>query len=299
VRAPAPAPAPITPQGARAIIANYVKINNNANEARSRTLNDRIETGAVHAQSQAEFTTYSRWTTQEKTYLKPFSYLQPRFFIPRASASAERPWFAVVARYSNAKNTTSFMVFVKEGSIWKLSAQTGFDAGQTVPPIAVDADGYATSVDQDSTGLAMRPSALPLAVNDNYISGGTGDASVFAKSPDNTYQRKAHNDAKTFLRPYAASEFTAANDPYRDVYALKTTDGGALVIASSVHNQYEHVIVPTGYITLGPHARELAWVHSTSVQALTTTYTCLDAASIPPSGKVNLLGSDCETTGAS
>lgn len=297
----APAPAPITPEGARAVLTNYIKINNAANQALSRQLNNQIETGAVHAQSQAEFTTFPWWTKDEKTSIAPFSYVQPRIYLPRASASAKHPWFAVLAHYSTAKNLTSFMIFIKEGTAWKLSAETGFDAGQVPPPIAVDADGYATSIGpDDAAGLAMKPSTLPLAVNDNYLTGGTGDGTIFAKSPDTTQQRKSYKDAKTFLRPYAASEFTTANDPYGAVYALKTVGGGALVIASSAHNQYDHVIYPGGSINLGPHSRERAWVHTSSVQMLTTTFTCLDAAAVTPKGgKADLLGSDCEITGAS
>lgn len=120
---------------------------------------------------------------------------------------------------------------------------------------------------------------------------------MFAKSPESTAQRKSHTDANTFLCPYAATEFSVANAPYGDVYALKTTSGNALVITSSMHSQFEHVICLGGYITVGPHAEERAWVHSTSAQVLTTTYTCLDAAAVPLRGKVDLFGSDCETTG--
>jgi hypothetical protein len=296
--APAPAPAPLSLHTAQGVLSNYIRVNNAANKKRSLALNNTIETDTIRAQSRAEYRTYSRWTKDERDDLRPFSYLQPHFYIPRSSGSDQKPWFAVLAHYSTNKSTTSFMVFVRSGSTWKLSAETPISPGQTVPPIAVDAAGYAKSVDPDSTALAIRPSALHLAVTDNYTSGGTHEGAVFAASPDNSSQRKAHSDSKTFLRPYAASEFSAGEDPFADTYALATTDGGALVIASSVHNQSEHVIVPNGVITLGPHSRELAWVHSTRVPVLTTTYSCLDAAAIPRSGKLRLLGSDCEITGA-
>jgi hypothetical protein len=70
------------------------------------------------------------------------------------------------------------------------------------------------------------------------------------------------------------------------------------VLASSAHAQYDHVIYPGGYITLNSHAYERAWVNTSKVQAVTTDYTCVDAAAIPAKGKVDLLGSDCEITGA-
>jgi hypothetical protein len=64
-----------------------------ANKTRSRQLDNRIEAGAIHAQSQAEYTTLPWWTIDERADLTPFSYLQPHFHIPRASAAGGQPWW--------------------------------------------------------------------------------------------------------------------------------------------------------------------------------------------------------------
>ncbi|MEV6013626.1 hypothetical protein AB0M29_43645 [Streptomyces sp. NPDC051976] len=90
------------------------------------------------------------------------------------------------------------------------------------------------------------------------------------------------------------------NDPYHDdsVWALRTTDGGVLAISSSAHGKSDIVDYPRATLTIDSHAPERAWVTGRNVYSLTTQWTCLDAAAIPPSGKARLLGSDCEITGA-
>lgn len=294
-----PAPAAITLGEAQHVLASYVRVNNAANKGRNRSLNNSIETGAIHAQSQAAYTTYQWWTKHEKSTFKPFTYAQPHFYIPRASGldSRSHPWFAVLAKEAEDKQGTDLMVFVEDGSSWKMSAAAWLDVGQTPTRVALDSDGYASAVDPGAAGLVLKPSALPTAVNDNYLTGGIKSGAVFGASPDVTQQRAAYKNAKTFLRPYAAGEFKRADDPFGEVYALRTVDGGALVLASSSHSEYDHVIRPGGEIDLNEFAKQRAWV-SSSVQRLTTTWTCLDAASIPPRGTVDLLGSDCEITAA-
>jgi hypothetical protein len=298
-RAPAPPPV-ISQKAAAAVLHTYTRINNTANHTRSARLNDRAETGAVRTQTQAEYRTYPYWTTRQKTTISRFTYLDPTFFIPRQNTTASRPWFAVLARFSTSR-WRSFMTFTKTGNAWKLTAETPISPDLTIPTVVMDADGYVRAVDPDTTTLAMQPSDLPAAVNDNYATGGRAGGAIFVPNAVANGQRQAYQDAKTFLRPVATSHFTPANDPYADVYAIGTADGGALVIASSAHSQIDSVSEPMGVINLDPHAKERAWVRTSHVQHLTTDYTCLDTAAVPPAGKgkVLLLGSDCETTGAS
>ncbi|SFF90756.1 hypothetical protein SAMN05216251_1367 [Actinacidiphila alni] len=298
-RAPAPPPV-ISQKAAAAVLQTYTRVNNAANRTRSARLNDRAETGAIRAQTQAEYRTYPYWTTQQKQSLNAFTYLDPTYFIPRRSATDQRPWFAVLARFSTSR-WRSFMIFTETGKAWKLAAETPISPDLTIPTVAMDADGYVRAVDSDTTALAMRPDALPIAVNDDYASGGLADGAIFVPNAVTDGQRQAFRDAQTFLRPAATSHLDPANDPFADVFAIGTTDGGALVIASSAHSQIDSVNEPTGVITLGPHAKERAWLRTSHVQHLTTTYTCLDTAAVPPNGKGKpvLLGSDCAPTHAS
>ncbi|MCZ4102082.1 hypothetical protein C8250_042170 [Streptomyces sp. So13.3] len=55
---------------------------------------------------------------------------------------------------------------------------------------------------------------------------------------------------------------------------------------------------PGGYLTIEPHNEARAWVGSTA-RDLTMTFTCAETATVPKTGKVNLIGSDCEMSNAS
>jgi hypothetical protein len=245
---------------------------------------------------------YRYWDASNRRQLGPFTYLQPRYFIPRHTPG-QQPWFAVLARgqeLGTKKPTvwTSYLVFTEtRPGAWRMSAEAPIDKGEHLPAVKVDADGFATAVDPDATGLAIRPSQLPLAVTDNYVTGGKSDGAVFASTPDLTAQRKAYKEHLTMLRPHGRSEFVYANNLTPEVYALATSDGGALVVASSAHAQHDST--HPGYsLTLDPHSGERAWLKSPALTTVFTTFMCLDAAAIPRTGKVSLLGSDCETTNA-
>ncbi|MFJ2270910.1 hypothetical protein ACIOHO_32065 [Streptomyces sp. NPDC087849] len=145
---------------------------------------------------QGENATYRWWTTHQRSYLAPFSYAQPHFYLPRAPGPGSHPWFTVLAHAPKNTKANTFMVFVKEGTTWKMSAATGFDIGQPPPQVALDADGYATALDPGTTGLALKPSTLPAAVNDNYLTCGTKNGAVFGKSTDVTQQRTAYKNGR-------------------------------------------------------------------------------------------------------
>jgi hypothetical protein len=300
----APAAGVITRQEAAAQLARYITINNEANKKVSAKLNDQIETGALRAQSQAQFKMYPYWDAASRSSeFAPFTYLDPTYYIPRSAPKGQDPWFAVLTRgqqLGKKKPTTwtSLLIFTEASpGAWRISAETPIDQGQHLPQIAVDADGFAKTLDPDTAGLAIRPSQLPIAVTDNFVTGGKADGAVFATTPDLTSQRKAHQDHLTMLRPHGRSEFMPANNLTPEVYALATSGGGALVVASSAHAQHDYTL-PGYSLTLDPHNGARAWLKSS---ALTTAYiqvTCLDTASVPRTGKVALLGSDCETTGA-
>ncbi len=293
--------APPSPMDAAAILTRYIKINNQANKEVSPKLNDTIETGALRAQSQAEYKQYPILTAQDRKELGAFTYVKPHFYIPRLPAG-QAPWFAVIAQESDhsSKSThTTYMIFVEEHlGTWRMAAAT--EPWKTpTPKIALDSHGYATAVDPDSTGLALRPSQLSAAVTDNYTTGGKVDGQVFTPTAQTTEARTEYKKRNNGLLPYATGTYVSLNDPYHatSVWALRTSDGGVLAISSSVHGLAE-VAEPGGIITINPGARERAWITSKTVYSLTTQWTCLDAAAIPTRGKARLLGSDCEITDA-
>lgn len=302
--APGAPAGPVTVQQAASILARYIEINNEANRQRSARLNDEIETGALQAQSRAQYRQYPYLSSKARTEFSAFTYVRPHFYIPRtpAGASGQDPWFLTVATGVDQKTRTTwiaYLVFVEvDPGTWRMAAATEPLKAST-PTIALDSRGYATAVDPDNaSGLALRPSLLPIAVVDNYVTGGQHDGQVFAPTAQTAEARSAYQHRSDNLRPYGIGTYTRINDPFHTIWALRTTDGGALVIASSTHGKTELITRPGASITLNVHAPERAWVNSTTVYSLTTQWTCLDAARIPAHGKVQLLGSDCEITGA-
>lgn len=297
--ATAPPQAPITPAQAKAVLQRYSTVNNEANARRSPALNAQIETGALQAQSQAEFRMYRYWSAQQRSFLQPFTYIDPVFYIPRQYPLGQTPWFLTIAHGLDSRGPsgewTEALIFIRTSAGWRLTAAAVIDKGQKLPTVDRDAQGYPTVIDPDTTSLAMAPAALPAAVTDNYLTGGRNPGAIFAATPATTRQRSAYNTRATYLRPYGRSQFVTLTNPYPATYALRTTDGGALVIATSAHGEHDYAM-PGGAIALSPHAQERAWEKSRQISDMTVHYTCIDAAAIPKTGKARQLGSDCETT---
>ena len=299
----------VTLAQARDLLTRYVRINNTANMtvgttakavAKAGALNRQIEAGPLRAQSLAEFTTYRVGTAKDRTYYRtPFTYVNTAWYIPRADAfgAGQQPWFAVVSHVKdNVENRNAkrarVIVFARQGDgSWRMTAVVDLD--RPVPALARDAQGYAVPVAPDASGLAMQPAHLPLAINDNYVTGGKSDGAALAATADAKDQRGTVETWARQVRPVGRSVASATQDPYQTVYALRTATGGALTITSDAHQMEDYVVLPGGTITTSAHDESRAWVGATTTD-LTVTYGCLDAAVIPRSGKTVQIGTDCQ-----
>jgi hypothetical protein len=291
----------ISPAQAAKILAAYAPANNLANQQRSDAINDRIETGVLSAQSQAEYEMYPYWDDSQRPSIDTsFTYTEPRFYIPRAAPPGQRPFFLAVARGQETHTTrpsswTEYLLFVQTPQGWRLTAAVTADKGQSMPAVALDAQGFATAVAPGAPGLAIRPSALASAVVDNYITGGRADGAVLAATPTVVSQRGLRAATAKRLAP-ATVWFTAMPNPYpHDVFALRTADGGALVLAGETHGEHDLAARP-GHLALGTHSGERAWTTRRNMNALNDTFTCNDLAAVPVRGQVRLLGTRCELT---
>jgi hypothetical protein len=291
----------ISPAQAAKILAAYAPANDRANRQRSDAINTTIETGVLSAQSQAEYQMYPHWPASLRPSIDTsFTYTDPRFYIPRAAPLGQRPFFLAVARgqethVAHPASWTEYLLFVQTPQGWRLTAAVSADKGQTVPAMAQDAQGFAIALAPDTPGLALRPSALSSAVLDNYITGGRTDGAIFAATLTATEQRGQRAAAARRLAP-ATVWFTAALNPYpHDIFALRTADGGALVLASEAHEEHD-LAAPPGYLTLSAHTGERAWITRTNVNALNDTFTCNNLAAVPVRGQAQLLGTRCELT---
>ena len=301
----------VTLTQARDLLARYVRINNRANAAvgttakavaKARGLNNQIEAGPLQAQSRAEFTTYRVATAKDRAYDRtPFAYAGTTWYIPRTSAfsAGQQPFFAAISHVKdNAENKAGkrarVIIFARQSDAsWKMTATVDLDGH--APALARDSEGYAEALAPDtSPGLAMRPDRLPLAINDNYTTGGkSADGAALAATADAKDQRGTVGRWAAQVRPVGRSVASAAQDPYQAVYALRTATGGALTVVSSAHELEDYVVLPGGTITTSAHDESRAWVGATTTD-LTVTYGCLDAAVIPTAGKTVQIGTDCQ-----
>jgi len=297
---------PLTQAQALAQIARYVQVNNRANAlaytghlAQAGALNATIETGPLRAQSLAQYAELKVETAAQKKTHHPFYYVHSTVYVPSQlpPGRAQLPYFFAVTHESKY---TVLLVFV-EGvdRVWRNAAAI-WTTGASAPSIAVDPQGYATAVDPDTDTLAMTPNQLPQAVNDNYITGGRGSGRQLAATEVAKTDRTTISGWNRALRPYVHAEALPDNDPYRAVWALKLTGGGALVIASRMYDQHFNGIPQPGngmgYIPIPPHSDARTWVDEASSTNLAESYTCVDVAAIPPRGHglTQQTGEDCE-----
>jgi hypothetical protein len=167
--------------------------------------------------------------------IKPFTYRSPHFYIPRNA-----DWFAVDAKPSNGGE--EFLVFANSGGTYKL-ATSAWKGKQAFPAIARGADGSATAVTTPATTKIA-------AAHSEYLSEvaaglhGTG----FASGPDTSQLAK---DWKGFVEKITSRGSWRGGTNWKPaaypVYALATTDGGALVWYTATQSLDYSTINPTAW----------------------------------------------------
>ncbi|MCO6009810.1 hypothetical protein NE236_33045 [Actinoallomurus purpureus] len=218
------AAAALTEAQARAIFANYEKVNNEANAKVSDALLRQNETGPM---LEVDLAGNKRIRAKQESKIKPFHYKSAQFFIPRDVSPA---WFAAFAPVSSSDK--EYVVFADTGG-GKYKAATGswLAKGQKFPSIARGADGSATAV---TTGPALGVGTR-LSSYLSYVAARQKAPEGFAPGPLTLKlgQRWAKDVYKinSANRWRGRSEWAARTQP---VYALKTTDGGALVLSPAV-----------------------------------------------------------------
>jgi hypothetical protein len=237
----------ITPAGARQVLAQFTSANNQANKLRQASVLATYEGGSSYQIDAASYRQSLILDKKNKGY-SPVTYADPVVYVPRQTSYPA--WFAVRALTDGPKITSSpdtYMVFTKASASAKwievLEPGTSGLPKQTPPTVATDAAGYATQVSAaDATGLRLAPSAIP-AKQVTYLDVGNIPTKplrpglptpkrpkVVTFANGNTGLGDLHD--KTFWRSRLPSGSTqldqheVTTDP---IYALRTTDGGALV----------------------------------------------------------------------
>ncbi|MBC6456810.1 hypothetical protein [Actinomadura sp. HBU206391] len=234
---PSPAP-PLTLSEAREVLNKYESTNNQANKALDDKLLASAETGAQLDMDTAAYK-LRRATKQSFTQ---FNYAKPAFFIPRLNSHPR--WFAVgaasrEARTGSRKGTgrqralehQHALLFVqdKAGAAWRLAADP-YPTGGPIGGVAVDKDGYATSVSAGDQQLALAPSKIAAAHAALLTSGPKSPAAAgIGAGPHTTQAYEALKKATSQFSRVGVGLTSLFAPSTAPVYALRTTDGGALV----------------------------------------------------------------------
>lgn len=207
---------------ARAVLTRYTEVNNQANRQVSDALLHSSETGPV---LEIDLASNRRIRAKAEKKIGPFSYRNPQFFIPRGVSSPA--WFIVLAQQSAAKDWSEFLVFVDVGGAYKATAATWVRRGQRLPTIARNADGSATAV---TVGPALDVGTKSAA----YLTAvAAGERAPSGINPGPQLSKDGKDVAKNVTNAnrghlwQGGVVWTAWRQP---VYALRTTDGGALVM---------------------------------------------------------------------
>lgn len=136
---------------------------------------------------------------------------------------------------SDAKTRTALMVFVRTepGFRWRLGLSTLLEKGAKLPHITVDAEGYAKPLATFDDGLVIQPRFVG-AIQATLAEEGPGslaaDSMAEGKHTSDHYEKIQDKKKQMKEDGFAYdSIFTATQFP---VYALRTNDGGGLVLYS-------------------------------------------------------------------
>jgi hypothetical protein len=231
----------ITIAGARAVFQRYLSVSDSAAASGDMATGLSVVADAAWESAHAEYTALASSGTPVPRY----QYGTADFYVPKAENYPH--WFVAKApqRSLNGSGTgTVLMVFgqSKKGAMWNLDGSTMLSPGQSIPAIALDADGYATPLPTYDQNLLVPPNAVG-ATQASVVNQGPGapSAAVITHGPQTTglYAQQA---AAVRMIAVQGLEYTwymeGATFP---VYALRTTDGGALVLYGMfVDTTYSH-----------------------------------------------------------
>ncbi|MFE0129989.1 hypothetical protein ACFWY6_00085 [Streptomyces sp. NPDC059037] len=295
-------PPALTKQQALAEIGRYATVNNKANADRDRALLDTIEDGPLYAMSVSEYKETEGLTKSERKAYKPWAYdtQNAKLYIPRIAPGQPR-WFAAALSGTKGKAPNRLAVFAEQPQHKRWEMVSVADLyGTDLPKVALDADGYATAVAANSNkDLAAGADLLRSGVLDNFATGGQNSGKkVFTESKASSQQIKVHDKTVKQYGSQGTSTFAGATNRYRDAYALKTTDGGALVFFSHTHTQTD--AVARSGLQLNPGKDDRAWLHDIPRTSIRYEFVCNDAATVPAKAAPStLLAYTCARTDAS
>jgi hypothetical protein len=213
------------------VLSAYTSANNSANARRSSSTLATVETGGSYAIDAGLYTVQA---AEGATPYAAFAPVSATYYIPQAEPAHATRWFVVqVANAFSADpkkvTSTEYLLFTQaaSGGRWQNAVEPYLLAGADAPRIAVSGAGFATAVSATATSLAVAPGQLAERTAAAIDGTGSGvsvpDPGALADRSDQTFWRGKLPTA-TVTDAHAAA--TGADG---QTFALRTTDGGALV----------------------------------------------------------------------
>ncbi|GAA4206171.1 hypothetical protein GCM10022252_67890 [Streptosporangium oxazolinicum] len=193
--------------------------------------------------------------------LPHYTWGAPRLLVPRNQAGPL--WFAAVVdrEESSGRVRTAVLTLMRQGGEdWQISSTSLLDEGVEPPVVATDAEGYATALGEEDATVAISPRLMAPLHATSAEEGKRGFAAKLIEEGPHTTGfadeiTKKRADEKSNCLGYD-SIFAASNYP---VHALRTADGGALVLYSLIRTTTRTIkVTPCGSeIPIPPEARKL------------------------------------------
>ncbi|WP_147255525.1 hypothetical protein [Streptomyces sp. PT12] len=268
-------------------LERYVEISNEASRAFDPELNSTVEIGPLGAIREAQFASLRARNPGGDQDFTPLAVNDTQFHIPQ---QAGWPKFFVADTQTNQDPDNRWMLVFTRDSLdaeWNASYVTVLPTGRG-PELAEDEDGYLDDLPvtgETDTGLAVEPGQLPTAYTE-YLANGSGPFNDGAYTSDEVAAREEANGSAAFVMDYQdvppdEDEFT-----YRPV-AMRTADGGALVLFSTLHNQKQTMAEGQ---TIEVHEAIEPLLSSPAERALTVEQVAMFSAVVPEGeGDVELL----------
>lgn len=227
----------VTEKAAAAVMDTYEKVNNKANASLDEKLLGTVEGGQVYAMDQANYRLVPTFSAKDrKAYAKPFSYQDRRDVIP---AKGTGDWFAVQASSSEDKKSSVLLVFDQVDGTYKMVLSLWADSGEPFPKLAVGKGGLAQAVGSDTKVGEVAPSDVATAYEDLLATGGTKQGRNLASTGPVKEALKTYKSSSTKGAADGAAtlKFFTKTPADPSVYALRTADGGVLVLFPASHTQ--------------------------------------------------------------
>ncbi|MFI6477027.1 hypothetical protein ACIBH1_03775 [Nonomuraea sp. NPDC050663] len=264
---------PITPGEAREVFTAYV-----ATDAANRGAGfqwyarDQV-TGGRATLTMAEYDAH-RFPT-------PHKWGAPTVWVPKLAAGDRNPWFSALAERDGRP---AIVTFVGQGADWLLTSVAVLEPGQGPPAVELDADGYATPLSSTDKSVAISPTFMAPLHASVAEAGPEGIAAgLIAPGPYTTETAdRIDADRKRWKGlGYDYDSIFSAGE--LRTFALRTTDGGALVQYSL--NQSTSITNRLDKKGLGiPVPEELRWLEPSlwAQLSLKTSEMHQYATAVPP-----------------